>query len=80
MAFFQGVVALIHAEQPVEAFPLLGGLTRIAARFEQIIQPNGPGLGIHFVQHWTHLEPSALTQMSLTGQPRQFPTRPLVRE
>lgn len=46
VAYFQAVQTLIAGSQPVEALPLLRGLTLLAARFEQIASPDGPGLGI----------------------------------
>jgi len=46
VAYFQAVQTLIAGSQPVEALPSLRGLTLLAARFEQIAEPDGPGLGI----------------------------------
>jgi len=46
VAFFQSAQTLINANQPVEALPSLQGLTTIAARFEQLTQPRGPGVGV----------------------------------
>ncbi len=46
VAFFQSVGVLVAARQPVEALPGLRGLVILAARFEQITDPTGPGLGI----------------------------------
>jgi len=46
VAFFQSAQTMIGAMQPVEALPSLRGLTLMAARFEQIADPKGPGLGI----------------------------------
>jgi hypothetical protein len=45
-AFFQSIQVLIAAHQPVEALPALRGLVILAARFEQMIDPAGPGLGL----------------------------------
>jgi hypothetical protein len=46
VAFFQGIQVLVGARQPVEALPTLRGLVILAARFEQMTDPAGPGLGI----------------------------------
>ncbi|MCA1675843.1 MAG: hypothetical protein LC799_27930, partial [Actinobacteria bacterium] len=46
VAFFQSAQVLIRARQPVEALPALRGLTVLAARFEQMTDPAGPGLGV----------------------------------
>lgn len=46
VAYFLSAQTLIASFQPVEALPSLRGLTIIAARFEQMADPNGPGLGI----------------------------------
>jgi hypothetical protein len=46
VAFFQSVQVLVGARQPVEALPALRGLVILAARFEQMTDPAGPGLGI----------------------------------
>jgi hypothetical protein len=46
VAFFQSAQTLIAGSQPAEALPSLRGLTLIAARFEQMSDPEGPGLGI----------------------------------
>jgi hypothetical protein len=46
IAFFQSAQTLIASFQPVEALPSLRGLTLIAARYEQMADPDGPGLGI----------------------------------
>ena len=46
MAFFQSVQTLIAGSQPAEALASLRGLTLIAARFEQMSDPEGAGLGI----------------------------------
>lgn len=46
IAFFQSAQTLIASFQPVEALPSLRGLTLIAARFEQMADPDGPGLGV----------------------------------
>jgi hypothetical protein len=46
IAFFQSAQTLIAGSQPAEALPSLRGLTLIAARFEQMSDPEGPGLGI----------------------------------
>jgi hypothetical protein len=45
-AFFQSIQVLIAARQPVEALPALRGLVMLAARFEQMTEPPGPGLGL----------------------------------
>ena len=46
VAFFQSAQTMLGTMQPVEALPSLQGLTLMAARFEQIADPKGPGLGI----------------------------------
>lgn len=46
VAFFQSVQTLIVGSQPAEALSSLRGLTLIAARFEQMSDPEGAGLGI----------------------------------
>jgi len=46
VAFFQSIQVLVGARQPVEALPALRGLVILAARFEQMTDPAGPGLGI----------------------------------
>ncbi len=46
VALFQSAQVLIRARQPVEALPTIRGLTILAARFEQIADPAGPGLGV----------------------------------
>jgi hypothetical protein len=46
VAFFQSAQTLINADLPVEALPSLQGLTTIAARFEQLTQPEGAGVGV----------------------------------
>ena len=46
VAFFQSAQNLIVGSQPTEALPSLRGLTLIAARFEQMGDPEGAGLGI----------------------------------
>jgi len=46
VAFFQSIQVLIGARQPVEALPALRGLVMLAARFEQMTDSAGPGLGI----------------------------------
>lgn len=46
VAYFEGAQKLIANYQPVEALPLLRGLVTIAARFEQIAEPQGEGLGL----------------------------------
>jgi hypothetical protein len=46
VAFFKSVRVLVDARQPVEALPALRGLVILAARFEQMTDPAGPGLGI----------------------------------
>jgi hypothetical protein len=46
VAFFQSAQALIVGAQPAEALLPLRGLGFIAARFEQVNDPDGPGLGI----------------------------------
>jgi hypothetical protein len=45
VAFFQSAQTLINGNQPVEALLPLQGLTTIAARFEQVMQPDGAGSG-----------------------------------
>jgi hypothetical protein len=46
VAFFQSAQTLIAGAQPAEALLLLRGLGLIAARFEQVNDREGPGLGI----------------------------------
>jgi hypothetical protein len=46
VALYQSARILIDAMQPVEALSSLRGLALIAARFEQMIDSTGPGLGI----------------------------------
>jgi hypothetical protein len=46
VAFFQSIQVLVGVRQPVEALPALRGLVLLAARFEQMTDPAGPGLGI----------------------------------
>jgi hypothetical protein len=46
VAFFQSAQTLIIGDQPAEALLSLRGLGLIAAHFEQINDPDGPGLGI----------------------------------
>jgi hypothetical protein len=46
VAFFQSAQTLIAGAQPAEALLPLRGLGLIAARFEQVTAPEGPGLGI----------------------------------
>lgn len=46
VACSQAAAALIRAGQPIEALPLLTGLLVTAARFEQMTEPSGPGLGV----------------------------------
>jgi hypothetical protein len=46
VAFFQSAQTLIVGSQPAEALSSLRGLTLIAARFEQMGDPEGAGLGI----------------------------------
>jgi hypothetical protein len=46
VAFFQSAQTLIASAQPAEALLPLRGLGFIAARFEQMNDPGGPGLGI----------------------------------
>jgi hypothetical protein len=46
VAFFQSAQTLIVGAQPAEALLPLRGLGLIAARFEQVNDPEGPGLGI----------------------------------
>jgi hypothetical protein len=46
VAFFQSAQTLIAAGQPVEALPSLRGLVQAAARFEQINEADGPGIGV----------------------------------
>lgn len=48
VAYFQGAQTLITSCQPAEALPLLCGLVTIAARFEQMTEPQGEGLGLLF--------------------------------
>jgi hypothetical protein len=48
VAYFQGARTLIVSRQPVEALSLLRGLVTIAARFEQMTEENGEGLGLVF--------------------------------
>jgi hypothetical protein len=45
LALYQSADLLIKDRRPVEAVALLRGLVHIAARFEQIADPSGPGLG-----------------------------------
>jgi hypothetical protein len=46
VAFFQSAQALISAYLPIEALTSVRGLTIIAARFEGMAHPEGPGIGI----------------------------------
>jgi hypothetical protein len=46
VAYFQSAQTLIAGSQPAEALPSLRGLTLIAARFEQMADPEGTGLCI----------------------------------
>jgi len=46
VAFFQSVQTLIAGSQPAEGLSSLRGMTLIAARFEQMSDPEGAGLGI----------------------------------
>jgi len=46
VASFQAAQALIEVQLPVEALPPLRALTIVAARFELMTDPEGPGLGI----------------------------------
>jgi hypothetical protein len=46
VAYLRGAQTLIVAGLPVEALPLLRGLVNIAARFEQITDEDGEGLGL----------------------------------
>jgi hypothetical protein len=46
VAFFQSAHTLINDHQTVQALPALRALTIIAARFEQISDEGGPGLGL----------------------------------
>jgi hypothetical protein len=46
VAFFQSIQVLLGTRQPVEALPALHGLVILAARFEQMTDPAGAGLGI----------------------------------
>lgn len=46
VASFQSIRVLVGARQPVEALPALRGLVILAARFEQMTDPAGPGVGI----------------------------------
>jgi hypothetical protein len=46
VASFQSIRVLVGAGQPVEALPALRGLVILAARFEQMTDPGGPGLGV----------------------------------
>jgi len=46
VAFFRSVHVLVGARLPVEALPALRALVILAARFEQMTHPAGPGLGI----------------------------------
>lgn len=48
VAYFQGARTLIASRQPAEALPLLRGLVTIAARFEQMTEEQGEGLGLVF--------------------------------
>jgi hypothetical protein len=46
VAFFQSITILVGARQPIEALPALRALVILAARFEQMDDPHGPGLGV----------------------------------
>lgn len=46
VAFYRGIQVLLDARQPVETLPVLRGLGVLAARFEQMSEPGGSGLGI----------------------------------
>jgi hypothetical protein len=46
VAYFQSAQTLIADNQPVEALPSLRGLVSVAARFEQMTQHGGEGLGL----------------------------------
>jgi hypothetical protein len=46
VAYFQSAQTLIAENQPVEALPSLRGLVSVAARFEQMTQDGGEGLGL----------------------------------
>jgi hypothetical protein len=46
VAYFQGTRTLITGRQPAEGLPLLRGLVTIAARFEQMTEEGGEGLGL----------------------------------
>ena len=46
VAFFQSAQTLVVGSQPAEALSSLRGLTLIAARFEQMCDPEGAGLGV----------------------------------
>ena len=46
VAYFQSAQTLVADNQPVEALPSLRGLVSIAARFEQMTQDGGEGLGL----------------------------------
>lgn len=61
VAYFQGARTLITGRQPAEALPLLRGLVTIAARFEQMTEEHGEGLGlvIRLALHSADDEPAA---------------------
>lgn len=46
VALFHAIHVLLEARQPVECLPALRSLVFVAARFEQMTDPAGPGLGI----------------------------------
>jgi hypothetical protein len=46
VAFFESAQLLINDKRPVEALPSLRSLVIIAARFEQMTDEDGPGIGI----------------------------------
>jgi hypothetical protein len=46
VAYFQAAQTLIVNCQPAEALPMLHGLVAVAARFEQITEEHGEGLGL----------------------------------
>lgn len=46
VAFFQSVQALLHANHPAEAPPLLRGLVTVTAHFEQMAVSSSGGLGV----------------------------------
>ncbi|GLZ42849.1 hypothetical protein [Actinokineospora sp. NBRC 105648] len=46
VAFFHSINKLIDSGHPIEALPALRALVILAARFEEMTDPTGPGLGI----------------------------------